>query len=756
MTLQDGDPRTVGGYRLEDRLGAGGMGVVYRAQSLSGRQVAVKVIRPELAGDPAFRQRFRREVTAARQVSGAFTAPVVDADADAEAPWLATLFVPGPSLAERVHRQGPLPAVEVWMLAAGLVEALRDIHRVGLVHRDLKPGNVLLAQDGPRVIDFGIVRAVDGSDVTALTGTGVVVGTPPFMAPEQFRRGEVGPAADVFALGSVLVHAATGHGPFDGDHAHAVGFRVVYEDPDLTGLAPELVPLVQSCLAKDPADRPTLAELLTLLAAGPSAAGPSTAGPSAAGGTYAPAAPAAPAPSDGVTAPGLPDGVVFRAPTVGVSLAPEGVFGPPPTVTAGPPPVPEGAGAPPVSGGPEPARDAGAVDQERDLEHRSWLRRDVEAPRRRRRTRVAVAVAVVVALGAGGIAAWQGLRDDDKGGRGSAAAPGGASPGPSAPACGPAGAVNAAGASSFKVAMDHWSAGYQAACPGARTNYAPTGSGAGIQQFRDGSADFAVVDRTLTTAQAESAAARCPGGKPVHLPLGVLPVAVVVNLPGVDSLTLDAPTLARIFRGQITRWNHAEIAAVNPGRLLPDTVIQVVTPTDESSTTLAFTQYLSKVVPTGWGSIPQASLAAVNGGPGVSSALVAQAVKQTAGAVSFTRYGGESAGLTTVRLATGAPEPVDVGTDSATKAVATARITGTGADLALEPDFTTKAAGAYPIMQIGYAILCDRGNDGAALSRTRPFLGSVVAEGDGAAQSGYAKLPPALAQQVRQNLATLG
>lgn len=335
-------------------------------------------------------------------------------------------------------------------------------------------------------------------------------------------------------------------------------------------------------------------------------------------------------------------------------------------------------------------------------------------------------------------------------------ASGGASPGASAPACGPAGAVNAAGASSFKAAMDRWAARYQDACPGTGTNYSPTGSGAGIQQFRDGSADFAVVDRTLTAAQAESAAARCHGGKPVHLPLAVLPVAVVVNLPGVDSLTLDAATLARIFHGQVTRWNHAEIAAVNPGRLLPDTAIQVVTPTDESSTTLAFTEYLSKAVPTGWGSTPQSSLAVVDGGPGVSSALVAQAVKQRAGAVSFTRFGGEAAGLTTVRLATGAPEPVEAGAESATKAVATARITGTGADLALEPDFTTKAAGAYPITQIGYAVLCDRGNDAAALARTRPFLGSVVAEGDGATQTGYGKLPPALAQKVRRNLAALG
>ncbi|MFH7595586.1 serine/threonine-protein kinase [Streptomyces racemochromogenes] len=758
MTLRDGDPRTIGGYRLEGRLGEGGMGVVYRARSLSGRQVAVKVIQPGLAGDPAFRQRFRREVAAARQVSGAFTAPVVDADVDAEAPWLATLFVAGPSLAQRVRHQGPLPTAEVWVLAAGLVEALRDIHRVGLVHRDLKPGNVLLAEDGPRVIDFGIARAVAGAGAgaTALTRTGVAIGTPPFMAPEQFRRGDVGPAADVFALGSVLVHAATGRGPFEGGHPDAVGFLVVHEPPDLTDLSPELLPLVEPCLAKDPADRPAVAGLLALVEAKLSAAD----------GAYAPrtptaVAPAAPVAPDRVVVPGPAAGAAPPVPAAGGSPAPGGVFGPPPTVTAVPPPLPAGAGAPPGSGGPEPAQDAGPVDRQGDAEQVredvGWSRREADAPpRRRRRTRVVVAVAAALALGAGGITAWQQLRDDGEGGHGSGAASGGPSSGPNGPACGPAGAVNAAGAGSFKVAMDHWAAGYQEACPGSRTTYVPAGSGAGIQQFGAGSADFAVVDRTLTAAQAEAAAARCPGGKPVQLPLGVLPVAVVVNLPGVDSLTLDPPTLARIFRGQLTRWNDPEIAAVNPGRLLPDTAIRVVSPTDESSTTLTFTQYLSKVVPTGWGSVPQSSLAAVNGGPGVASALVAQAVKQTTGSVSFTWSGGEATGLTTVRLATGAPEPVGVGTDSATKALTTARITGTGADLALEPDFTTKAAGAYPIVQIGYAVLCDRGNDGAALARTRPFLGSVVAEGDGAVQSGYGKLPPALAEKVRGSLATLG
>ncbi|WP_260609713.1 serine/threonine-protein kinase [Streptomyces sp. WAC06614] len=743
MTLRDGDPRTVGRYRLEGRLGAGGMGVVYRARSLSGRQVAVKVIRPELAEDPTFRQRFRREVEAARQVSGAFTAPVVDADADAAAPWLATLFVAGSSLAERVHERGPLPVAEVWRLAAGLVEALRDIHRVELVHRDLKPGNVLLAQDGPRVIDFGIARAVDGSDATALTGTGVVVGTPPFMAPEQFLRAEVGPAADVFALGSVLVHAATGHGPFDGAHPHAVGYRVVHEDPDLAGLPPALLPLVGPCLSKNPADRPTVPDLMTFLAASLSAAD----------GADGADAPAPPAPAASPPPPAPPAPAAPEVP-VGVSVAPEGVFGPPPTLTTEP--------AEPPAQGRDQDPGPGSVPVRSGDDDPAPSKPETGAPQRGRRIRAMVAVAVVVALAAGGVAAWQGLRDDDKGSHGSAAGSQGAGSGATAPACGPDGALTSAGASALKPAMDRWIADYQAACPGTRPAYAPTGSGAGIQQFKEGSADFAVVDRTLTQPQAGAAAARCPGGKPVHLPLGVMPVAVVVNLPGVDLLTLDAPTLARIFRGQVTRWNHPEIAATNRGRLLPDTAIQVVTPTDESATTLAFTQYLSKVSPTGWGTLPQSSLAAVGGGQGVSSALVAQAVKQTAGAVSFTRLGGEASGLTTVRLATGAPEPVTVGTESATAALATARISGTGADLAVDPDFTTKAAGAYPIVQLGYAVLCDRGNDGAGLARSRPFLASVVSGDAGSAgskaadQVGYGALPPALAQKVRETLATLG
>lgn len=256
-------PEYDGHYRLESQLGFGGMGVVHLARSASGMRVAVKVVHAEFARDPEFRGRFRQEVGAARRVSGAFTAPVVDADPEAARPWMATLFIPGPTLSQQVKRNGPLEPALVRRLMAGLAEALRDIHRVGVVHRDLKPGNVLLAEDGPKVIDFGISRPKDSE---LRTETGKLIGTPPFMAPEQFRRPrEVGPAADVFALGSVIVHAATGRGPFDSDSPYVVAYQVVHDEPELAGVPQDLAPLVRRCLAKEPEDRPTPDELMLAL-----------------------------------------------------------------------------------------------------------------------------------------------------------------------------------------------------------------------------------------------------------------------------------------------------------------------------------------------------------------------------------------------------------------------------------------------------------------------------------------------------------
>ncbi|SOD75609.1 serine/threonine protein kinase [Streptomyces sp. 1222.2] len=253
-------PEYAGQYRLESCLGSGGMGVVHLAASTSGLRLAVKVVHAEFAKDPEFRGRFKQEVAAARQVSGAFTAPVVDADTDSARPWMATLFIPGPTLAEYVKRNGPMPPGQLRRLMAGLAEALRDIHRAGVVHRDLKPSNVLLAEDGPKVIDFGISRPKDSE---LRTETGKLIGTPPFMAPEQFRRPrEVGPAADIFALGSVTVHAATGRGPFDSDSPYVVAYQVVHDEPDLTAVPENLAPLVRACLAKEPEDRPTADELM--------------------------------------------------------------------------------------------------------------------------------------------------------------------------------------------------------------------------------------------------------------------------------------------------------------------------------------------------------------------------------------------------------------------------------------------------------------------------------------------------------------
>jgi outer membrane protein assembly factor BamB len=263
--LERDDPRSIGVFRLRARLGAGGMGRVYLGYSPAGRAVAVKVCHPELAEDPAFVARFAREVAAARAVNGLYTAQVIDAGPDDRPPWLATSYVPGPSLHDAVAGNGavtglgPLPEPAVWRLAAGLAEALQAVHARGLVHRDLKPNNVLLAADGPRVIDFGIARALDG---TALTTTGYALGTPAYMSPEQAGGQPATPASDVFAFGSVLCFAATGDSPFGDGEPPAVLYRIVHAEPALGAVNGALRGLIADCLAKDPADRPTLAQVL--------------------------------------------------------------------------------------------------------------------------------------------------------------------------------------------------------------------------------------------------------------------------------------------------------------------------------------------------------------------------------------------------------------------------------------------------------------------------------------------------------------
>ncbi|MFJ9112215.1 serine/threonine-protein kinase [Streptomyces sp. NPDC102283] len=263
--LAAGDPARIGPYPLLGRLGAGGMGRVYLARSAGGRTVAVKVVHEEHIANGEFRARFRREIEAARRVGGRYTAPVLDADADADAPWVATGYVPGPSLEQAVREHGPLPAESAHALAEGLLRALRGIHAAGIVHRDLKPSNVLLTVDGPRVIDFGIARALQVSVESLLTSTGMVIGSPGFMAPEQILGEETGPGADVFSLGCVLMYAATGRLPFGAgaSNQHAVMFRIVQSPPDLAAVTDTpLRELIERCLTKSAAERPRVDELL--------------------------------------------------------------------------------------------------------------------------------------------------------------------------------------------------------------------------------------------------------------------------------------------------------------------------------------------------------------------------------------------------------------------------------------------------------------------------------------------------------------
>ncbi|MGW0134141.1 serine/threonine-protein kinase [Streptomyces sp. NPDC003299] len=262
--LTQHDPRRIGPFEVLGRLGAGGMGLVYLARSASGRRVAIKTVRTELAEDQLFRVRFTREVEAARAVSGFYTAAVVDADPRAAVPWLATAYVPAPSLEEIVNECGPLPAQAVRWLAAGVAEALQSIHGAGLVHRDLKPSNVLVVEDGPRVIDFGIASGVSN---TRLTMTNVAVGTPAYMSPEQAKDSRsVTGASDVFSLGSTLVFAATGHPPFHGANPVETVFMLLREGPDLEGLPDELRPLIESCMQMEASARPTPADLQAQLA----------------------------------------------------------------------------------------------------------------------------------------------------------------------------------------------------------------------------------------------------------------------------------------------------------------------------------------------------------------------------------------------------------------------------------------------------------------------------------------------------------
>ncbi|MEU2545113.1 ABC transporter substrate-binding protein [Streptomyces roseolus] len=419
----------MGRYRILARLGAGGMGRVYLGRSTSGRMVAVKVVRAELAEDPGFQRRFVREVEAARRVTGFFTAAVVDADPTGSPPWLATAYVPGPSLEAAVRTHGAWPRRSLLYLGAGLVEALEAIHGTGLVHRDLKPSNVLIAADGPRVIDFGISILGESS---VLTQAGMVIGTPGFMSPEQVAGSAVGPASDVFSLGAVLAFAACGVGPFGTGSAHSVNFRAVYAEPDLR-LLPPGTDFVARCLEKDPARRPTVPELLAefagLLGEG---SGHTYGGGQAQETDWLPAAVAASLGAAGAVT-GRPAGDA-PAPTSDTAAAPDprvplakGPAAPPampstppamPAVPGTPPPPP--AAAPPAAPAPVGRPVAGnpyAVTT--PAPYPPGPAGGPARPAGRRRGRRLLAIALGVVLVAGGVTATVlGLKDDPAGKRG--------------------------------------------------------------------------------------------------------------------------------------------------------------------------------------------------------------------------------------------------------------------------------------------------------------------------------------------------
>nr|WSW70297.1 protein kinase [Streptomyces sp. NBC_00995] len=258
MRLRREDPRVVGSFRLHRRLGAGGMGVVYLGSDRRGQRVALKVIRPDLAEDQEFRSRFAREVSAARRIRGGCTARLVAADLEADRPWFATQYVPGPSLHDKVAEEGPLSAAEVASIGAALSEGLVAVHEAGVVHRDLKPSNILLSPKGPRIIDFGIAWATGAS---TLTHVGTAVGSPGFLAPEQVRGAAVTPATDVFSLGATLAYAAMADSPFGHGSSEVMLYRVVHEEPHLYDVHDALAPLVSACLAKDPEERPSTLQL---------------------------------------------------------------------------------------------------------------------------------------------------------------------------------------------------------------------------------------------------------------------------------------------------------------------------------------------------------------------------------------------------------------------------------------------------------------------------------------------------------------
>jgi ABC-type phosphate transport system substrate-binding protein len=656
--LTDDDPRAVGPFLLDGRLGTGAMGRVYLGHTVDGQQVAIKVVRGELADDPRFRDRFRAEVEAIDRVRGPHTAALVDSDIEAAHPWLATDYLPGPSLTTVVRDRGPLPAEEVLRITEGIARALIAIHAVGIVHRDLKPSNVLLLPDGPRVIDFGIARAADG---VVLTATGVTPGTPSFISPEQIRGEVAGPQSDVFSLGVVMAFLATGRTPFGDDHVTAILYRIMHAPPFLGEITGPLRGLIMACLDRDPAARPTPAQLVERCAAGP-----------------------------------LHDPRVHRA-------APTG-------------------------------------------------------PRFATHRRAIVALVGVVLLCAGLVTS---ALARDTGIAGAPVAARGATS-PPKPGCEGVPTVRAGGSALFNDVMIRAATLYQRTCPGHTVDYEQGGAEHGLDQFHDGAVDLLATDYPLTNPdELDVAVAGCPAdaARPLQLPMIFYPIALSYNLPGVDRLVLDAPTVSALFAGRITRWNDPAIAELNSGVRLPDLPVAVLFHNDLTIMTKAVQQFLVAAGDGSW--TTDAGLEFTGVGTGASSNDVLRVLGKTPGAISYAALSAVlRTGMPTAELANRDHTAVALNTSSVLATIAVAdRAAAADGGLVLDRDAIYRVGGtAYPLVTVGYHVICSRYPQRATALAVKDLV-TVTTTMDTAPasveQRGYLLPTGALAGRIRATVATV-
>ncbi|GAB2505343.1 substrate-binding domain-containing protein [Nocardiopsis aegyptia] len=695
--LQPTDPREFPPFTVHGRLGAGGMGVVLAATDPAGAWVAIKVVRAEYAHDPEFRTRFASEIALMHRVRARCIAPVLAYDTDAGLPWYATAYLPGPTLRLRVRDGGRLPLEQTRVVAAGMAEAIAAIHAAGIVHRDLKPDNVILAPDGPKVLDFGIARA---ADETGLTRTGGLVGSPAWLSPERYR-GVSGPEADVFAWGAMVAYAATGRVPFGSGGAETLMYRILNEEPDLEGLPEELSAPVTAALDKDPARRPRAAWLLHEIV-----------GPD----------PAAERGTDDTT---LVDGLI-RAHWPGEQAqapAPTLVAAQPNPAAPPTPPVPPGAVAarPPASGAPE------------RLRRRAPLVVGAAG---------ALSVALLGGLGGAYLLSQNGREEDpvtttepETVDVPSALAEEGAL----------SGTLTGAGSTNVGEAVQLWSQLYTERQPGVSVSYDSVGSGAGVERFVQGDVDFGASERPLDAAEIVQAeqARDCPV---VQFPAIAGAVAVVHANEDLEGLELSATDLERIYLGLAANYRDLAGDRMSADEL-PDLAVVPVRHDDQASTARVFSRFLSERgeswqmsedgTGSEWGDVAV---------PAVGDEGVVQTILQEPGAIGFVNAAYvEENDLTAVAVVNDHDNAVEPGADAVREATEQLELASDGS-----ARLSAVGGDAYPIMRINHVFAFECGYDGGDGAALRDFW--LHALGEDAAEvvedAGYAPLAPSISEEV--------